>query len=408
MSRAPVVVLAPDSFKGSLTAAQVRAALAEGIRDAVPEARIVEVAVADGGDGTVAAVVEHGWHQVRVTASGPWGDPVPATWAWQPETSTAVVEMAQASGIALAAALVPSRPAEGPTRALTASTRGTGELVSSALDHGCRRVVLGLGGSATNDGGAGMLAALGARLLDADGRPVEDGIPGLESLRTIDLSGLDARLADTEMVLANDVDNPLLGEHGAAAVFGPQKGADEPTVARIEAALAGWARQLDAALSATATGSSSRATATSGSPTAAAAPGSGAAGGTGYAVLAALRATQVAGTDYLLDLVGLDAALAGADLVVTGEGMLDRQTLSGKAPIGVLARAREHGIPVVGVAGHCILTPEVTREAGFTAVHALTDLEPDIQQCLAEPVPLLRRIGRELADSVGPQRGATG
>lgn len=390
MSRAPVVVLAPDSFKGSLTAAQVRGALAEGLRSARPDVRVVEVAVADGGEGTVAAVLEHGWTPVETTVSGPWGDPVPARWAWQPDTSTAVVELAEASGIALAPELVPSRPADGPTRALTASTRGTGELVCSALDQGCRRIVLGLGGSATSDGGAGMLVTLGARLLGTDGRPVPDGVVGLESVAAIDLSGLDGRLADTEVVLANDVDNPLLGERGAAAIFAPQKGADEQTVARIDAALVRWARVLDAALG-------------TASPTRAAVPGAGAAGGTGYAVLAALHATQIPGAELLLDLVRLDAALAGADLVVTGEGKLDQQTLSGKAPMGVLARARAHDILTVAVAGHCALSPEVAREVGFTAVHALTDLEPDVQKCLAEPVPLLRRIGRGLADCVtGP------
>ena len=395
MSRAPVVVLAPDSFKGSLTAAQVRRALAEGLRSVRPAVRVVEAAVADGGEGTVAAVLEHGWQPISATVPGPWGDPVPATWAWQPDTSTAVVELAAASGIALDPELVPSRPADGPARALTASTRGVGELVRSALDHGCRRIVLGLGGSATNDGGAGMLAALGVRLVGTDGRPVQGGVHWLESVAEVDLSGLDARLADTEVVLANDVDNPLLGERGAAAVFAPQKGSDEPTVDRIEAALTRWAHLLDSALGRADSPSGAAAGA---SP--AAAPGAGAAGGTGYAVLAALRATQVAGADLLLNLVGIDAALDGADLVVTGEGRLDEQTLSGKAPLGVLVRARAHGIRVVGVTGHCDLPPEVAREAGFTAVHALTDLEPDVQRCLADPVPLLRLIGRGLADYV--------
>ncbi|MCK0112832.1 glycerate kinase [Ornithinimicrobium sp. F0845] len=385
MSRAPVVVLAPDSFKGSLTAAQVRGALAEGLLAAAPDVHVVEMAVADGGEGTVTAVVEHGWQPISATVSGPWGDPVPATWARQPDTSTALVELAEASGIALAPALVPSRPADGPTRALTASTRGTGELVISALDHGCRRIVLGLGGSATNDGGAGMLAALGVRLLGPDGQPVPDGVEGLESLAEVDLSGLDARLTETEVVLANDVDNPLLGELGAAVVFAPQKGADEQTVARIDAALARWAHLLDAALG---TSPNSRVTT----------PGAGAAGGTGYAVLAALGAGQVPGVELLLDLVGMDTALAGADLVVTGEGRLDEQTLSGKAPMGVLARARAHGIRTVAVAGHCALSPAVAREVGFTAVHALTDIEPDVERCLAEPGPLLGRIGATLAD----------
>lgn len=383
------MLLAPDKFKGSLTAAQVSAALADGLLAAVPDATVVTVPVADGGDGTVAAVVERGWEPVEATVPGPWSDPLQATWALAPDGRTGLIELAVASGIALPAQTVPSRPADGPTRALTASTRGVGVLISAALDRGCRRIVLGVGGSATSDGGAGMLAALGARLLGADGQPVAEGVPGLAALDQVDLSGLDPRLADVEVLLASDVDNPLLGADGAAAVFGPQKGADRHTVQCIETALKRWADRLDAAL-----GAALRHESRTG---AAACQGAGAAGGTGYAALAALGAAQVSGVDYLLDLVGIDAALVGADLVVTGEGLLDRQTLSGKAPMGVLERARARGLPVVAVAGHSELAPEVARGAGFLAVHALTDLEPEVERCIADPVPLLRETGRGLA-----------
>lgn len=402
------VVLAPDKFKGSLTAAEVCAALSEGMRQRLPEADLVAVSVADGGDGTVAAVLDQGWAAVTTEVSGPWGDPVRATWAREPDGPGAVLELAAASGIALASADVPSRPEDGPVRALTASTAGTGALIAAALDQGCTSIVIGVGGSATNDGGAGMLTALGARLLDPAGDPVAPGAAGLEALDQVDLSGIDSRLLTAEVLLANDVDNPLLGPDGAAAVFGPQKGADEATVARIEAALSRWADLLDAALpTLPSEGESSEGRTGIGHTGQAAARGAGAAGGTGYAAMA-LGARQVSGVDHVLDLVGLDTSLDGADLVVTGEGMLDRQTLSGKAPIGVLARARQRGIPVVAVCGHRTLTDEETARAGFTAVYALTDLEPDVQRCIAQPVPLLVRIGAELIRHLPASAGASG
>ncbi|GAA1161469.1 glycerate kinase [Ornithinicoccus hortensis] len=393
------VVLAPDKFKGSLTAAEVCSALADGLRRELPEVEVVSVSVADGGDGTVAAVLDQGWQAVTTEVPGPWGDPVAATWAREPDGPGAVLEMAASSGIALAPQDVPSRPDDGPTRALTASTAGTGALFAAALDQGCSTIVLGVGGSATNDGGAGMLSALGARLLDASGHPVPPGAAGLESLDRVDLSGLDRRLLAAEVLLANDVDNPLTGDDGAAAVFGPQKGADPATVARIDAALARWAELLDAALP-------TLPEPTAGRPGRATARGAGAAGGTGYAAMA-VGAQQVSGVDHVLDLVGLDDALEGADLVVTGEGMLDRQTLSGKAPVGVLARARRHGIPVVAVCGHRALTDAETDEVGFAAAYALTDLEPDVERCIEDPVPLLERVGGLLAGHVPPHQPPT-
>lgn len=391
----PRVVIAPDSFKGSLSASGVARALAEGLREARPDVEPVSVPVADGGEGTVAAVLARGWRPVTTRVPGPWGDPVAATWAVDPSGATAVVELAAASGIALPGPDTTSRPADGPTRALTATTRGTGALVAAALDHGCQRVVLAVGGSASTDGGAGMLSALGVRLLDDRGRPVPDGGAGLETLAGLDLSGLDARLRPgagrrVEVLLAADVDSPLLGDRGAAAVFAPQKGADEATVARLETALARWAEALGAAVG-TPGGTPS------GARDVAGLPGAGAAGGTGYAALLALGARRVPGVDFVLDLVGLDDALDRASLVVTGEGRLDRQTLAGKAPLGVLRRARDKGVPVVGVCGSSALSAEDARAAGFTAVHALTDLEPDVDRCTADAAALLRRTGAVVA-----------
>lgn len=375
------VVLAVDKFKGSATAEEVAGALAAGWRAHDPDVEVVTVPVADGGDGTVAAVLARGWIPQRLVVTGPWGDPVEAEWALSTDGATAVVELATASGIALTDQS--SRPDDGPERALAAHTVGTGEVVAAALTAGCRTVVLGIGGSATNDGGAGMLRGLGARLLDGTGQEVADGIPGLESVTTVDLGPVLERLGDAEVVLAADVDNPLCGERGAAAVYGPQKGADEATVARIDAALEHWSQVLD--------------TAPGARPGTAGSPGAGAAGGVGYAALAALGARRVSGVGLVLDLVDLAAGLVGADLVVTGEGRLDTQTLEGKAPAGVLAAAREAGLPVVAVCGASELTDEQALGAGFEGVLTLVDEEPDLDLCLREPLPVLRRVGENLA-----------
>lgn len=373
------VVLAVDKFKGSATADEVAGALAEGWLAQDPDAELVAVPVADGGDGTVAAVVAHGWTAVPATVTGPWGDPTEAVWARSPDRATGLVELATASGIALSDQ--PGRPDDGPRRALTATTTGTGELLRAALEAGCRTVVLGAGGSATTDGGAGMLQALGARLLDEAGAEVAPGLPGLEKVTHVDLAPARRLLGEAEVVLAADVDNPLCGPRGAAAVYGPQKGADPATVARADAALARWAEVLGRA----------------GTPHLEDRPGAGAAGGVGFAAMAALDARRVSGVGLVLDLVGLDEALEGADLVVTGEGRLDAQTLEGKAPAGVLEAARRHGLPVVAVCGTNDLGRAEALEAGFAAVRTLQEEESDPDRCMADPLPVLRRVGARLA-----------
>lgn len=355
------VLLALDKFKGSLTAAQVAAHLAAGLRDAGLAA--VELPVADGGEGTLDAAVAAGYTRRPVTVSGPTGRPVAAAFALR--DGTAVVELAAASGLAL----LPDGPDP-----LRASSRGTGELVRAALDAGATRIVLGVGGSAGTDGGAGLLAALGARLRDAAGADLADGGGALPWLADVDLTGLDPRLAHTEVVLASDVDNPLLGPSGAAAVYGPQKGADLDAVALLDAGLARWARLLD--------------------PAAAGQAGAGAAGGVGFAALAALGARRRSGIAVVLDLVGFAAHLDGAALVVTGEGAIDEQTLHGKAPAGVAAAARAGGVPVVAVCGRCDLTPERLALAGIRAVFPLSRREPDPVRCMTGAGDLLREIGR--------------
>ncbi|MCE3552789.1 glycerate kinase [Pseudonocardia sp. RS11V-5] len=366
------IVVAPDKFKGSLTAAEVAARVAAGIAAVDPGATVVQVPVADGGDGTVAAALAAGYQRVPVRAAGPLGEPVDTAFALHGDV--AVVEMADVSGLRL---LLPDRLA--PRQAGSA---GTGEVVRAALEAGARTVILGIGGSASTDGGAGLVQALGARLLDAAGADLPPGGAALEALDRIDLSGLHPGVRDARFVVACDVDNPLLGPTGAAAVYGPQKGADDADVAHLDTALARWADVVDAAIDRKGLRDVA---------------GAGAAGGVGYAALALLDADLRPGIELVLDLVGFAERLRGADLVITGEGSLDEQTLSGKAPAGVAAAAAAAGVPVVTVSGRVTLTAEQLRDAGVGRAYALTDLEPDVRRCLAEAGPLLEQLATRLA-----------
>ncbi|HEU4998928.1 MAG TPA: glycerate kinase [Lapillicoccus sp.] len=369
----PTVLIASDKFKGSLTAAQVAAAVSAGI-GRVSDATVVTVPVADGGDGTVDAAVSAGFERVPVTASGPTGEPVDTAYARRGET--AVVEMADVAGL--------WRLPGGRKEPMTATSRGLGEVMAAALDAGCTEVVLGIGGSASTDGGAGMVAALGARLLDAAGDDLADGGAALADLARLNLGALRSRMESITVTVASDVDNPLLGERGAAAVYGPQKGASPDQVAELDAALAHWADVVEEV-----TGRVDRHH-----------PGAGAAGGVGFGAVALLGASVRSGIDLLLDLVGFDAALDGLtpdDLVVTGEGSLDEQTLHGKAPAGVAAAAMARGVPVVAVCGRTTLDRERLRAAGIHAAYALTDIESDPQRCFDEAASLLEQLGERLA-----------
>lgn len=394
------VIVAPDKFKGSATAEQVAVALAAGLRSGRAGLEIIELPVADGGDGTVAAAVAAGYAPVMVTAEGPTGEPVEATFARKGDT--AVIELADVAGL---------RHLPGGERApMTASTFGVGQVIAAALDGGATRIVLGIGGSATTDGGAGMLQALGARLTDADGNPVGRGGAALAQLAHVDLTGLDPRLAGASavrrsgaggsgesragspgasgsgagvsFVIACDVDNPLLGERGAAEVFARQKGASDADVAELDRALARWAA---ATRSATGRDVAARA-------------GAGAAGGTGFVGLAYLGAELVPGIDLVLSFIGFEAALDGASLVITGEGSLDHQTLGGKAPYGVARVAASKGVPVVAVAGQVLLTTEELASAGFAAAYALDETDPGADP-MAEVIRLLEQVGRQIATS---------
>ncbi|HET9380386.1 MAG TPA: glycerate kinase [Streptomyces sp.] len=367
------VLVAADKFKGSLTAVEVAGRVTAGLRRVVPDLAVAALPVADGGDGTVAASVAAGFERREVRVRGPLGDEVTAAFALR--GGTAVVEMAEASGL--------QRLPAGVFAPLTASTYGSGELLRAALDAGARTVVFGVGGSATTDGGAGMLAALGARLHTAGGEPVPPGGGGLAELASADLTGLDPRLADVTLVLASDVDNPLTGPEGAPAVYGPQKGARAEDVAALDAALVHYAEVLHTAVGPRAA-------------TYAASPGAGAAGGLGYGALL-VGARFRPGIEVMLDVLGFAPALADADLVITGEGSLDEQTLHGKAPAGVAAAARAAGKDVVAVCGRLALSPAALERAGIRRAYALTDVEPDVGTCIADAGPILERVAEGIA-----------
>lgn len=339
------IIVASDSFKGSLSSAEVASFLKQGFAERCPGCEVIGVEVADGGEGTVQAIAsikKAGW--VTVQAQDPIGRMIPARFAVL-EGGTALLEMSEASGLPLL-----SIEERNP---LATSTFGTGELIAAALDKGCRNFVVGLGGSATNDAGTGMLAALGARFLDKNGQSLKGCGQNLEEIESIDLSGFDPRIGECHFDIACDVDNPFCGPRGAAFVFAPQKGADPQTVARLDKGLEHFAgiifRDLKKDISTV--------------------PGAGAAGGLGGAFLAFFDAQLKTGVNVVLDSIDFDHIIEGADLVITGEGKMDFQTASGKTPLGVLRKAQKQGIPVVAVAGlvkHC----ETLDNMGFRKIYA--------------------------------------
>ncbi|MFC4337709.1 glycerate kinase [Salininema proteolyticum] len=370
------ILIAPDKFKGSLPASLVARHLARGLRRADPSRETAELPVADGGDGTVDAAVAAGFDRVEHIVTGPLGEPVTAAVAVQGRT--AVVEMAQASGLALSPE---------PLRPLRATSRGTGELLKRVRDAGCTEIILGVGGSACTDGGAGMVQALGVRLLDSEGAEIGDGGGELGRVATVEAASVVEEWANVSVTLASDVVNPLLGPEGAAAVFGPQKGADDGQVRELEAGLAHYADLVR----------------TQCGIDRAAQRGAGAAGGVGYAAQAFLGARAVSGIDLLLDLIGFASRLSGTSLVVTGEGKLDAQTLHGKAPMGVARAARAYGVPVIAVCGVSEIDPDDAEKAGIDAVFALSDLEPDPDKSMAEAAGLLERLGERIAVHLSEQ-----
>ncbi|TWX37208.1 glycerate kinase [Frigoribacterium sp. ACAM 257] len=364
-----VVVIAPDSFKGSAGAAAVASAVAGGWRSARPDDRIVELPLADGGEGTLdaleSALSACTRHEVEVP--GPDGRPVTASWLVLPD-GTAVAELASSSGLGLMSAPAP----------YDAHTRGLGRVLVAALDAGARRLVVGLGGSASTDGGAGLLTELGARFLDSLGEPVVDGSHGLSATARVDLSGL-RPLPVGGVEIWSDVTAPLLGHDGTAAVFGPQKGATPDDVLALERALEGFAALVDV------------------DPTT---PGAGAAGGTGFGLLV-WGASVVAGAEAVAEAAGLDRLVAAADLVVTGEGRFDAQTAGGKLVSWVASSAREHGVPVALVAGQV-----TTSTIGFVDVVDVSVLAGGAAASMADPQRWLGAAGSDLAERAGLRAGA--
>jgi glycerate kinase len=379
------VLLAPDKFKGSATAAEVCAHLAAGLRSVAPDLEVVTAPIADGGDGTLDALLGAGYERRTATVADSLGRPCQA--AYGVRGDEAVLELAQADSLRR---LSPEERA--PRRA---TSRGLGELIRQALDDGCRRLTVTIGGSANTDGGSGMLVALGARLLAADGADLGPGGGELARLHHLDLTGLDSRLAETDVVVACDVDNPLLGVSGTASVYAPQKGATPDDVAVLEAGMRRWAE-----VAAATTGVA-----------AADAPGAGAAGGVGFALITFLRARIRPGIDVVMDAVGFHEHLAAASVVVTGEGSLDEQTLHGKGPAGVAQAARRAGVPCVAVAGRSTLTGEQAAAAGFARVHTLVELAADAEHAMRDATALLEQVGSQLATELadvtaGPPAGS--
>ncbi len=368
------IVIAPDSFKDSLSAEKVADAIAAGLADVMPRAQLVKCPMADGGEGTVEAIVAAGNGQLRRNhVQGPLGAPVEAHWGWLPDSHTAIIEMAEASGLQL---LKPEQ-----RNACITSTFGTGELIKAALDAGARRVILAIGGSATNDAGAGALQALGLGLFDAQGNHLPRGGLALAHVARIELSGLDPRLAEVRFEIAADVNNPLCGEHGASAIFGPQKGASAEQVRLLDQALGHFADHCANVLPKDVRHE----------------PGSGAAGGLGFAAKAFFGAQFRAGVEVVAELVGLAEAVKGADLVITGEGRFDAQTLRGKTPFGVASIARAEGVPVVVWAGPLGEGYQALYEHGINAAFAIASGPMTLQDACARAAPLLTDRARDIA-----------
>lgn len=368
------IVIAPDSYKESLTALEVANEIEAGFREVFPRAQYVKLPVADGGEGTVQAMIEATCgRRVEVTVTGPLGEPVTAFYGLTGDGETAVIEMAAASGLAL----VPN----GRRNPYLTTSYGTGELILAALDAGVRNFIIGIGGSATNDGGAGMLQALGASLLDANGKDLAFGGEALRKLDRIDLSGFDPRVAQSAINVACDVNNPLCGPQGASAIFGPQKGATPEMVRALDECLSHFGRLIKRDLGVDVLD----------------VPGAGAAGGMGAAMVGVMGGRLRPGSEIITEAVGLDDAVKDADLVITGEGRIDGQTVFGKTPIGVTRVAKRYGKPVVGIAGCLTKESSVVHEHGIDAIVSVLFECCSVQQALESGAFNVRLAARNVA-----------
>ena len=367
------VVVAPDSYKGSVSALGVANAIERGIHVVFPEAEVVKVPIADGGEGTVEALATATGGTVHYEdVVGPLGEPVKAHWGILGDGLTAVIEMASASGLPLV-------PKERRDPRIT-TTYGTGQLIQAALDKGLKKIVIGIGGSATNDGGTGMAQALGAKFFDASGHELKPGGGELTKLVRIDLSGIDKRLADTEILAACDVDNPLCGPRGASAVYGPQKGATPEIVTELDAALGVFAK-----IAATATGKNIAESA-----------GAGAAGGLGAGLLFFTNAKLRPGVEVVLEATHFDELVKNADLVITGEGRTDFQTAFGKAPVGVAKAAKKFGVPVICLSGGLGSGHEDVLEHGIDGLTSVVPMPMSLEECMERGAELIENATARL------------
>ena len=377
------IIVAPDSFKGSVSALEAANAMEQGIRRVFPDADIDKIPMADGGEGTVQSLVDAtGGHIQMHRALAPLENEVEAKFGILADAETAVIEMASASGLTLVA------PHERDP--LRTTTYGTGQLIRAALEAGCRRLIIGIGGSATNDGGVGMAEALGVRLLDANGKQIPRGGGNLRQLQSIDITGLHPAIGETETVVACDVNNPLTGPDGASHVYGPQKGATPEMIETLDECLAHFDQVLTQTL-----GRSFNDI-----------PGAGAAGGLGAGLMAFLNAELRLGVDIMIDAVNLKERVKGAAIVFTGEGQLDFQTAFGKTPVGVAKTAKAHNIPVVAIAGGIAEGAEAVYDAGIDAMlgivqepMALDDAVGDATRLIADTAEQAARlvlVGKEM------------
>lgn len=368
------IVIAPQAFKGSISALDAAEAMRKGILAVFPGADAVLVPVADGGDGTLETLVEGSGGQIReATVTGPLGERRTAEWGAMGDGVTAVIEMARTSGLAL----VPLDHRD----PLNATTYGLGEIVRAALDDGFRRFIMGIGGSATNDAGAGMAQALGVRLLDNTRDELPYGGAALANLSRIDMTGIDPRIAESSFLVACDVSNPLTGPEGASAIYGPQKGATPDMVQTLDAALLHFSEVVRHDIGADVNDLQ----------------GAGAAGGLGGGMVAFLDAELRAGVDIVLDTVGLDDALKGADIVLTGEGALDYQTVYSKAPIGVAERAKRLRIPVIAIAGTLGDRYRLVHEHGIEAAVAITNAPMSLEEASSRAAELIADAAEQTA-----------
>jgi glycerate kinase len=370
--RSPTVVIAPDSFKGSVSAAAAAAAIAEGLRRVWPDADLRQCPMADGGEGTLDAILSHGGRRLTERVGGASGQPLDAAYGMIDDPAVAVLEAAQIVGL--------TDPAVAKVNVGQRTTRGLGELIHHRLDAGVRRFLIGLGGSSTNDGGAGLLAALGMKLADAAGKTIAATPDGLATLATVDASALDPRLGEAHITVMSDVNNPLTGERGATAIFGPQKGVPRERIAEYDRRIAHFAALAERALGRSAMDK----------------PGAGAAGGLGFA-LQLIGGEMRSGAEVVADLIGLDKALTGADWAITGEGRSDAQTALGKTPLFVARRAATLGVPATLISGSADRTalPELGRH--FAGCFSLPFGPASLAQCVADAARLLADRAEQVA-----------